>query len=262
MGNYLCIKSLNVLDLIKNLNLDIKGPGIYSIVGRSCSGKTLLLKTLAGFVEYEGSITILGNEVKNNKKLIRENAGFLLDDSTDMFITEVVRKEYELELKNQNCGLKNIDSKIEEISKLLDIENLLDRDINDLSGGEKRLVSIGILLLKNPPILFLDSPFDMLDSFEKNKIIKLLKKIGKDITIIILNNNLEDILFSKKIFILDQGKIVLSGKKEEILKDEKLLKKSGIKLPVMADLSNKLSYYGLLDDTVLDVDKMVDILWK
>lgn len=260
MKNYLCISNLNVFDIIKDFNLEIKSTGIYSIVGKSCSGKTLLLKTLAGFIEYKGNITILEEDLKRNKKKIRDNSGFLLDNSNDMFITEVVRKEYEIELKNHLC--KDIDSKIKEVSKLLNIEKLLDRNISDLSGGEKRLVSIGIILLKDPSILFLDSPFDMLDCYEKNKVVSILKKIGKKIPVIILNNNLEDVLYSSKIFILDDGKIVLSGKKDKILKEEKILKKAMIKLPVMADLSNKLSYYGLLNDIILDVDKMVDILWK
>lgn len=262
MKNYLVIKDLNVFDIIKNLNLEITSSGVYSIIGKSNSGKTLLVKTLAGFLEYSGSIIIIDEDLKENKKDIRDNVGYLLENTDDMFITEVVRKEYLLELKNFNYDKKIANGRINEVSKQLGIERLLDRNINNLSGGEKRLVSIGLLLLKEPSMLILDSPFDMLDSFEKDKIINILKKLGRKIPIIIFNNNLEDVLFSKKLFIIGDGKIKLSGKKEKILKEEKIIKEAGLELPMMADLSNKLSYYGLLDDIVLDMDKMVDILWK
>lgn len=262
MENYLKIENLNVLNVIKDFDIVINDKGIYSIVGKSSSGKTLLTKTFAGFIEYEGNINILGFSLKENIKKVRDKVGYLFEDFNDMFICETVRKEYESELKKMNLKGNEISLKIDEISSELNIKNLLDRSIVELSGGEIKLVSIGLILLKNPSMLILDEPFDMLDDKEKNNVTKILKRLGKTIPVIIFSNNLSDILFSKKIFVLNEGKLVLSGKKDEVLKCEKELKKSGLCLPIMADLSNKLSYYGLLDNIILDIDKMVNKLWK
>ena len=262
MENYLKIQNLNVLNIIKDFNLVIKDKGIYSVVGKSTSGKTLLTKTLAGFTEYSGNIDILGLTLNKNIKKVRDKVGFLFEDFNDMFICETAKQEYEYELRKLNLKEDEISSKIDEISSNLNIKNLLDRSIVELSGGEVKLVSIGLILLKNPSMLILDEPFNMLDEKSKNVIIKILKRLSKTIPIIIFSNNLSDVLFSKKIFILNYGKIVLSGKKDEVLRCENELKKSGLCLPIMADLSNKLSYYGLLDDIILDIDKMVNKLWK
>ena len=102
----------------------------------------------------------------------------------------------------------------------------------------------------------------MLDEKEKTKIESILKKISKDTTVILFLNNLEESLICRRIYILSKGKFILYGVKRSILKKEAEIKSSGLKLPIMADLSIKLGYYNLLDNIILDVDKMVNKLWK
>ena len=64
------------------------------------------------------------------------------------------------------------------------------------------------------------------------------------------------------IYVMDEGKIILSGSKEEVYKEEKVLKSLGFKLPFMVELSNRLMFYDLIDHVIYDMKEMVDILWK
>ena len=73
---------------------------------------------------------------------------------------------------------------------------------------------------------------------------------------------MDDLLYATDIAILKDGQIQTFGKKEDILKDEKVFKECGLNMPFMAELSLKLKYYGLIEDPILDIDKMVKYLWK
>ena len=90
---------------------------------------------------------------------------------------------------------------------------------------------------------------------------EILKKIG-GMTVIISSNTLEISYLFDDIIILDKAKILLSGNPLEVLKEDSLLNKLGLNLPFMVDLSIKLKYYGLVDDIELDMNRMVNKLWK
>ena len=193
MDNIINIKNLSVSignkKILNNLDLNINSNDLYAICGISGSGKTTIIKSILNEVDFDGDITVLGQDVnKKNINYIRKNVSVLLDNPSDMFITEVGRKEYLLELKNLKYDMKSANKKIDEIVKLLNMEKFIDKNISCLSGGEKQIIALGLLLLKQPKILLLDSPFEMLDEKEKSKIESILKKISKDTTVILFLN--------------------------------------------------------------------------
>ena len=69
-------------------------------------------------------------------------------------------------------------------------------------------------------------------------------------------------MISDKIYVLNEGKIVLSGTKEEVYKEENILHNLGFELPFMVELSNRLMFYDLIDHVIYDMEEMVDNLWK
>ena len=76
------------------------------------------------------------------------------------------------------------------------------------------------------------------------------------------STNLEDIIFTKKTYVLEQGEIVMSGDTLDILKEDVLLKKLGLSLPFMVNLSLMLEFYEILDDVYLDMEELVNRLWN
>ena len=159
---------------------------------------------------------------------------------------------------------KTIDDKIKKLSEYLKIEGLLEKNPHYLSGGEKQMVALASALVIEPKILILDEAFTMLDGVEKDSILKLLKKLVKEkkITIINVTHDMEDTVYGDKIIVLDRGKIIFNDDKEVVYREEKKLKSIGLELPFMVDLSNKLRYYGLVDENILSMNAMVNHLWK
>ena len=157
-----------------------------------------------------------------------------------------------------------IKKKITSISKYLGIDKILDRAPYTLSGGEKQLVALAVALVKEPELLILDEALTMVDLETREKVYDILKDINKEqgITILNITQDMDEILYGDTIFIMDNGKIVLKGPTKEVLSEEKIFTKLGLSLPFMAELSIKLKYYGLVDDIILDMNEMVDLLWK
>ena len=247
------INNLNYKNIFKNLNLEIKDKEFTTIIGSSASGKSTLVNFLSKKISDE-------NVIVDYKK---EEISVIFDDVESNFIYDTVIENLVFPLENLNYSKDEINNKLNDIVEYLKIKDLINSNINTLSGGEKELIAIEISLITEPKLLILDESFIMLDNIQKEKIFKLLKKINKELktTIVYLTNDVESIIYGKTIGVIIDKHIV-KGNLKDILKDEKLFKNSKQKLPFMADLSLKLKYYDLIDDIILDESKMVDALWK
>lgn len=95
---------------------------------------------------------------------------------------------------------------------------------------------------------------------EKMKIFKLLKK--QNISYINVTSNVEDAIYSDYILVYDGNKLVLEGNRNEVLKEEKTLKRLGYGLPFVVDLSIQLNYYDIFNKVYYDLDELVRALWN
>ena len=95
---------------------------------------------------------------------------------------------------------------------------------------------------------------------EKMEIFKLLKK--QNISYINVTGNVEDAIYSDYIFVYDGNKLVLEGNRNEVLKEEKTLKRLGYGLPFVVDLSIQLNYYDIFNKVYYDLDELVGALWN
>lgn len=252
-------------NIFENFNLKIKKGDFISIVGKSGTGKSSLVKILSGSLKFDGDIKIMGTNLnKETRNQILNKIGFVLENPELCLIHNIVLENLIFKLENLGLNKKEIDEKLDSIYKLIPIKHLINCKINTLSGGEKQLVALSSALINEPPILILDEAFIMLDLNTREKMLKLLKKISKQkkITIINITHDEEEIIYSDKVLILKDGKIVIFDKTKNVLQKENIFKLSGLSLPFMADLSNKLKYYNLIDDLIMNMDKLVDTLWK
>lgn len=251
-------------DMFDNVDMDIEKGKITSIIGPNGSGKSTLVKILVGLYRYNGKIEINNIPLlKDNRKEIRKNIGVVFTNPDNQFVAETVMDDIAFTLENMNYKKIDIRKKIEEVSKYLGIYDILECNPHDLNSNQKQLVSLASALVHDPKILILDEALTMLDPYDKEKILKILKELNsKGLTILNISHDIEDTLISDKIYVLDKGKIVLSGTKEEVYKEEDKLHKLGFELPFMLELSNRLMFYDLIDHVIYDMEEMVDILWK
>lgn len=269
MANILEIKNLNYkynkTTIFKNFNLSVKENSYVSIAGNNTSGKTTLIKLISGILPSDNSITIGYSYINNNR--IHDNSkdlGVVLGNELNSFLFEDVYKEMAFPLENLNIEVKEIEKRILEISSLFKMNKLLDKKTSDLTNSEKQTLLIAIALLHNPKILLLDNAFSMMDRNTKNIVMNSLKTYQQEnkTTIIQATTNLEETLNSDYLYIMNDGDIILEGEPLTVLKEDTLINRLGLSLPFMVDLSLKLEFYELLNEIEIDVDRMVNTLWK
>ncbi len=263
MESIIRIENLNYYPLFSNLTLKVRKGSFLSIIGRNGCGKSMLFKILLGLIPTDSTIQIENMSLKENKQAILKHIGVVFENPNSNFIEETPRENMKVYMKNLGYAESKIKKRIDEVCTQFEISSLLDCTISNLSGGEKQLVTLALALLHEPSILLLDDAFSMIDGITKEKIFKILRKYNREqkLTIIQITHDMDDILYGKEIAIIDEQKIILHQKKEKALQEE-IFKKAGLELPFMASLSSKLKFYDLIDAPILDMDKMVNTLWK
>lgn len=269
MDNIIQIKDLNFTyqerTIFKNLNLTIKKNTITSIIGPNGSGKSTLIRILCGLLPYEGYININNKYLnKESIKIIRRDLGVVFDTPDNQFIGETVIDDLAFNLENLSYPNEDITNQINYISKLFKIESILFEDPQNLNNSTKQKVAIAGALIHNPKVLLLDETLHQLDSTDKKIVFKALNtyKKEKELTIILITHNQEDTIYSDRIIVINNQKIILDGPPQEVYTNEKILYRLGINIPFMIKLSSYLKLYNLVDEIYLDKDKLVNKLWS
>lgn len=246
-------------------DLNIRDGEWISIVGPNGSGKSTLVKILVGLLESDSHI-LIDNLVlcKENIISIRKKIGVVFENPDDSFIAETVADDIAFGLENLAYNPKEIDNMVKDIANLLNIDSILEKEPHLLSGGEKQKVAIAAALVMKPKILIIDDALEMVDDSAKKDILEVLNKLHKDshLTIITITHNLEETYQADRMVVINSGNILIDGPVKEVLQEDKIFNRIGLEIPFMVDLSIKLQLYGLVDHMILDMDEMVNALWK
>ena len=204
-------KSKKALD---NVSLSIKQGELFGLLGVNGAGKTTLIKILCGLTrKTSGTITInnfnLDKEIDKIKEIIDISPQ---ETSVANNLTVKENLEFFANIYNNN-DVKTIN----EIIDIFNLNEVLNQRAKTLSGGYKRRLSIAIALISKPKILFLDEPTLGLDVFARRELWNIIKKLQKNITIILTSHYLEEIEnLCDRVAVLSNGKLLRIGTIEEI----------------------------------------------
>jgi len=215
-------KSFGEIKVLENINLNISKSEFFGLLGSSGSGKTTLLRILGGFETPDsGRIYLDGHDITNLEPFERPlNYMF---QSYALFPHLNVFNNLAFGIKD-HFDKNEINNKVNEISKLLSIESLLDRRIKQLSGGEQQRVALGRCLIKKPKLLLLDEPLAALDKKLRTKtqleLISLQKQL--EITFVFVTHDQEEAMsLSDRMAIMKNGNILECASPEEIYENPK-----------------------------------------
>ena len=198
-------------EVLKNINLELEPGKIYGFIGRNGSGKTMLFRTICGFLKPDtGYVKVDGRDLYKNNEFPKDTAALLEKPN---YISDLTGFE-NLKLLSK---IKNIinDDQIMETLKLVNLENEADKKFKKYSLGMKQKLGIAGVLMEDPKIMILDEPFNGLDDESTEKIRKiLLKEKEKGKLILIATHIKEDIeILGDVIYKMDKG--VIKSKDEK-----------------------------------------------
>ena len=205
---------------IRDLSFKVYKGEIYSILGGNGTGKSTTLSLVARQRKPQrGKIFINNIEMKkyNNKSLYENNLALLPQNPQSLFVFETVREDLEEVLILKNKDREYIDKEVKRVSKLLDIEHLLEHHPYDLSGGELQRAGMAKVMLLNPKIILLDEPTKGLDAYCKEEIGKMLMKLrDMGVTIVVVSHDIEfSARYSDRCAMFFDGSIVSEGTPKE-----------------------------------------------
>lgn len=227
------------------------------------NSNNLILNTLL-YVVKKGNIFIGDAELNDkNLDLIRRRMSIVSYKHLNVFSAETVEDEIAFGLESLSIKKNDIRELISKNSEIFKIKDLLIRDPNSLGSSDKTKMKILSALIVKPKILVIDNILCELDASDKTKIIEILEEYVKFGGILInITNDIEESLYSKRTIIVNNKKLLIDGKSNEVIKNEKLLKECNIGMPFLAELNKYLIDYGVIDKYYLTNKSLVGAIWK
>ena len=215
--------------VLKNINLDFEGGKMTSLVGHSGSGKSTILNLIPRFYDADsGDIEIDNQSIyQATVKSLRQNISLVTQETTLFDDTILNNIKYSKENATNEevyevARLSNCDEFIDKLPNKY--ETIIGENGIRLSGGEKQRISIARAMMKKSSIILLDEATSSLDSETESKIQEALKILTKNKTTIVIAHRLSTILNSNKIYVIDSGHVIDSGKHEDLLANSSLYK--------------------------------------
>lgn len=211
-------KSYGDSTVLKTINLTINDGEIYGLVGRSGAGKSTLLRCINGLESYDsGSLKIDGFEIKDHSpheiRKFRKNIGMIFQHFS-LMERKTVYQNIALPMDCWGYKKPEIDKRVKELVKLVDIEDKIDQKPRVLSGGQKQRVAIARALSLKPKILLCDEATSALDPKTTKSILLLLKRISETlgIAIVFVTHQMSVVReICHKVSILENGEITANG---------------------------------------------------
>ena len=219
--------------VLENINFQLKKGESVGLVGANGVGKSTLLRILVGLnTGFQGDVMVNNIPLeKKNLKTIRKNVGYVFQDADSQLFMSTVFDDVAFAPRNYGMSEAEVNEKTMEALKVVHIEQLKDKQIYKLSGGEKKLASIATILSTEPDVILMDEPSVALDPKNRRNLINILNRLNQ--AKIIASHDLNMIMDTcERTILLSDGKIIKDGNTEEILLDKELMEESGLELPL------------------------------
>ena len=210
-------KKYKEITAVDDLNLEIKNGELFSLLGVNGAGKTTTIKILSTLtLPTKGDAVVSGESIISSPNLVKERIGVSPQETA---VAPSLSVKENLTLMCDVHGLKKdkAKEKIEELSKALDLESVMNRKAGKLSGGWQRRLSIAMALVSEPKVLFLDEPTLGLDVIARSELWDLIESLKGKTTIVLTTHYMEEAeALSDRLGVMKNGRLLFTGTVKEM----------------------------------------------
>jgi len=251
----------NEIRAVKNLSLSIEEGEFVALVGHNGSGKSTVAKLMNGLLTPRtGKVTVNGLDTADKKSLfeIRKNVGVVFQNPDNQMVATIIEDDVAFGPENLGLDPKEIRSRVDFALKCVDMYDYREGAPFRLSGGQKQRIAIAGVLAIKPRVMVLDESTSMLDPQGKKEIMDIVLRLNREerMTVIMITHFMDEAALADKIFVMEDGELVLSGGKE-VLKSPRLAQ-NGLGYPPAVSLAKRLREGGMDIGEVYTDDELVE----
>lgn len=253
---------------IDHVDIDAEEGQFIAVLGHNGSGKSTFAKHLNVLLSpTEGAVWVDGKDTRQMEELwnIRQSAGMVFQNPDNQIIGTIVEEDVGFGPENLGVPTKEIWNRVKESLKAVGMYEHRKESPNKLSGGQKQRVAIAGVIAMEPKCIVLDEPTAMLDPNGRKEVLKTVQLLRerKHMTVILITHYMEEVVDADKIYVMDQGHVVMEGTPREIFSQVDTLKKYRLDVPQVTMLAYELKRRGLeLPDDILRTEELVEALCR
>ena len=258
-------------EALSEVSIEFKEKRTTGIIGHTGSGKSTVAQLLNGLLRpTSGKVLLDGKDIFENPHEIgkvRFRVGLVFQYPEYQLFEETVFRDIAFGPSNMGLDEDEIKRRVLSASRFVGLdEELLDKSPFELSGGQKRRVAIAGIMAMEPEVIVLDEPAAGLDPRGRDEIFGGIRKWQEErgATVILISHSMEDMaMYADDIVVMKEGRVLISGTVDEVFCHAELIESSGLLIPQITSMTNKLSSKGLIDaDGIYTVDRAFDAIMK
>ena len=235
---------------VDNVSIDIKQGDFVAVLGHNGSGKSTFAKHLNALVmPTQGTVWVDGMDTREeeNTLKVRQTAGMVFQNPDNQIVGTLVDEEVGFGPENIGVPTEEIWERVEKSLKAVGMYAFRNQSPNKLSGGQKQRVAIAGIVAMKPKCIVLDEPTAMLDPLGRKDVLNVLHELNRqeNVTVILITHYMEEVIDIDKLYVMDDGKLVMSGTPREIFSQVEKLKKLRLDVPHVTELAYELQKEGV-----------------
>ena len=237
---------------LNGFSIEIERGRKVAFMGANGGGKSTFFLCLNGInVPRKGKLYIENKEMSYGKKDLldlRSKVGIVFQDPDNQLFSASVFQEISFGALNMGMSEEETRAAVDKVIEDMEISHFKERPTHSLSGGQKKQVSIGDVLVMNPKIIILDEPASSLDPKHISIVNRIIDKlVERGITVLISTHDVDYAYeWADDIAVVHKGKMRAFGPPEKVFRDDELLRETNLKKPVVLELFDSLIHKGIL----------------
>ena len=253
---------------VDHVNMDIQPGEFIAILGHNGSGKSTFAKHINALLfPTEGTILVDGLDTsdEDNGMDVRQRAGMVFQNPDNQIICTLVEEEVGFGPENIGVPTEEIWERVAASLKAVGMYQYRKASPNKLSGGQKQRVAIAGIVAMKPKCIILDEPTAMLDPHGRADVMRVLHELNRKegVTVILITHYMEEVIDADRVFVMDEGKVVMEGTPRQIFSRVEELKQLRLDVPQVTELAYELSRSGVsIRSGILTNQELIDELMK